>query len=78
MHPAEVATLGEWLARIVTYGKSQGTFSLTLALDEAGDWSSAFMFGSEAADSPMVGGVSYGWEKTAVEALRAIAKECGL
>jgi hypothetical protein len=76
MHDAAASTIAEYLGLIHDYGKEQGTFSLALILDEAGDYSSAFVFGSEAPDSPMAGGASYGYGKTLVEALKGIVDEC--
>lgn len=78
MHPAEVATLGEWLGRIIMYGKTQGTFSLVLVLDEAGDWSASLLAGFEPEDTRTPKVRLYGAEKTATEALRVIAVACRL
>lgn len=78
MHPAEVATLGEWLGRIIMYGKTQGTFSLTLVLDEAGEWSAALLAGFEPEDTCTAEVRLYSAEKTAAEALRVIAVACRL
>ena len=76
MHTAASQTIAEQLGKIVDYGKEQGEFSLTVALDATGDYSSALIFGREAPDSPMAGGASYGYGKSIPEALSQIIDEC--
>ncbi len=76
MHSAAAETISEEIGRLVDYGKAQGTFSLTVALDENGDYSGAFIFGREAEDSPMAGGASYGYGKSIPEVLGQMIAEC--
>ena len=78
MHDAAASTIAEYVSLIHDYGKEQGTFHLSIVFDEAGDWSTAFVFGREASDSPMAGGASYGYGKNLIEALRGIVDECRL
>lgn len=58
--------------------RNQGGGTLTVVLDEAGDWAAAYVFGREADDSPMAGGASYGVGASPYEALRMIVDECRL
>jgi hypothetical protein len=76
MHTAASETIAEQVGKIVDYGKEQGEFSLTVALDSHGDYSSALIFGREASDSPMAGGASYGYGASIPEALAQIIDEC--
>lgn len=78
MHDYEVSTIGELVGKLVEYGRGQGTFSLSLVLDEAGDYSGMFNFGREAEDSPMVAGSSLGHGPTVIDVLKQMVKECGL
>lgn len=77
-HDVTISTNGELLMRLAEYGKEQGTFALSIVLDEAGDYSSMFNFGVEAPDSPMVAGSSLGYGHSIEECLRQMVKECGL
>lgn len=58
------------LEQIVEHLQGQGTGSLVLVLDEAGDWSAAYTFGYE---DPSV---TYGYGATADGALDEIAQAC--
>lgn len=78
MHDAAASIIAEYVGLIHDYGKEQGTFHLSVVFDEAGDYSTAFVFGHEAEDSPMAAGASYGYGKTLVEALKGIVDECHL
>jgi hypothetical protein len=77
-HDVTISTTGELLVKLAEYGKQQGAFSLTLVLDEAGDYSSMFNFGFEADDSPMVAGSSLGYGRSLEECLRQMCRECHL
>lgn len=78
MHDYEASSIGELAGKLIEYGRGQGTFSLSLVLDEAGDYSGMFNFGQEAEDSPMVAGSSLGYGSTLIEVLKQMVKECGL
>lgn len=76
MHTAASETIAEQLGKIVDFGKEAGEFSLSVALDANGDYSSAFIFGREDIDSPMAAGASYGYGHSIPEALGQIIAEC--
>jgi hypothetical protein len=78
MHSAAAVTIGELMGKLIEYGKTQREFSLTVALDANGDYSSAFIFGREAEDSPMASGASYGYGGSVPECLKQMIEECGV
>lgn len=78
MHTAASQTIAEQIGKIVDYGKEQGEFSLTIARDATGDYSSAFIFGREDIESPMAGGASYGYGDSIPRVLDQIIEECGI
>lgn len=78
MHDAAASTIAEYVGLIDDYGKEQGSYNLVVGRDERGDYTTAFVFGREAPDSPMAGGASYGADRTLAGALRQIVDECRL
>lgn len=75
-HDVKISTIGELLCRLEKYGKNQGTFSLTIVLDEAGDYSGMFNFGVESEGSNVVAGSSLGYGKNLENVLRDMVTEC--